>query len=112
MGSGGVNLTGKQKPEEQAKNLELRYQTNRLHNAMISESARNEVGSKQRFADLKVQLAKAESDLQSFQNSLYNRYPDVQRKRVAKTVTLSEVGKYLPADTGLLEYITLSAKSG
>ena len=59
-----------------------------------------------------MQLAKAESGLQTFRDSLDNRYPEVQIQRAAHKVSLLETAKFLPADTALLEYVTLYSQTG
>lgn len=112
MHDGKVLLAQSLSPEEREKEQRLRDAADRLNAAMLKESVQNQVGAKKRFAALKQQLAKAESDLQTYTDTLYARHPQLAQKRAARTLTLSETGRFLPADTALLEYIVLNGGMG
>ena len=57
---------------------------------------------------LRQQLAQADDALQTFHDRLYRARPDIADKRVAQTVSLSDMTALLSADTVLLEYVTLN----
>lgn len=104
----GQQMTGAEKQREQ----ELRGRADILNARMVNEGMQKQVGAKKRFAAFQIQLAQAESDLQTFTDSLYARHPDLARKRAAKTATLADVAKFLPQDTALLEYVVLGTDTG
>lgn len=112
LASGRVAVEGQMNAAERQEEQTLRRKADELNKAMIREGVRNEAGSKQRFATLKTQLQQAESALTQFTSRLYARKPELARKRAAKTVTLSDMPAFLPADTALLEYVTLKAGAG
>jgi CHAT domain-containing protein/Flp pilus assembly protein TadD len=112
MHDGRVDIRKRITEAERQQEQELRRKADRLNAQMVKEGVQNEAGAKKRFAALKQQLAQAESALQTFTDSLYARYPDLARKRAARTVTLAEVAQFLPADTALLEYVVLKTVGG
>jgi CHAT domain-containing protein/tetratricopeptide (TPR) repeat protein len=103
-----TSMTDAEKEQEAA----LRQRADQLNAQMVAEGVRNQVGSKQRFAALKGDLARAESELQQFTDRLYARHPDLAHKRAARTTTLADLAGFLPADTALLEYVVLEAGAG
>jgi CHAT domain-containing protein/tetratricopeptide (TPR) repeat protein len=104
----GQPLTDKEREQER----QLRGQTDLLNRQMVQEGVQNKPGAKKRFTALQAQLRQAESDLQTFEDSLYALHPDLARKRVATTTTLLELARLLPPDTALLEYVTLETGDG
>jgi CHAT domain-containing protein len=109
---GKVDLSRSLTEEERTQERELRQRANLLNRQMMAEGVRNEPGAKQRFAALKEQLEKAEGELQTFTDRLYARHPDLAHKRAARTATLNDLARFLPADTALLEYVVLQAGTG
>ena len=112
MASGRVDIGRQMTGTEKQREVELRGRAAQLNAQMVKEGVQNEVGAKKRFAALKVRLAQAESDLQTFTDTLYARHPDLARKRAAKTATLADAAKFLPKDTALLEYVVLNTGGG
>ncbi len=108
MASGRVNLDSELTAEEQAQDKALRQKASVLNAQMVKEGVENEVGAKKRFAALKEELKATESQLQTFTDTLYARHPKLAQKRVAKTATVTDISKLLPAGTALLDYIVLS----
>jgi CHAT domain-containing protein/tetratricopeptide (TPR) repeat protein len=102
-------ITGRATAEELQRERELKAQVSRLNQQWVAEEVRP-VKDKARIAALKRQLTRAESELQKFRDLLYARYPDVARKRMARTVTLADVARFLPPDTALLNYVVLNAR--
>lgn len=98
-------------PEERSRFLKLRSDTEALNRQMVAESVQNEVGSKLRFQELQQQLRKAESAFMNFSVTLYSRHPDLALSRQARTLTLAQAVQSLPADTALLEYVTLKQEN-
>jgi len=76
--------------------------------ALIAMEQRDEKAQKAAQA----RLTSAEQALQVEQDTLFARYPEVLAKQEAKTLTLADVPKFLPADTALLEYAVLKFESG
>ena len=109
LGGGRVALHKALTHEEQEQEQTLRRACDTLNKQMIGEGARNEVGSKQRFASLQEELRQAERDLSKYTDTLYALHPDLARQRVAHTLTAVETGRILPSDTALLEYAVLRA---
>ena len=108
MASGRVNLDSELTAEEQAQDKALSQKASVLNQQMVKEGVENEVGAKKRFAALKEELKATESQLQTFTDTLYARHPKLAQKRVAKTATVTDITRLLPADTALLDYIVLS----
>ncbi len=106
--SGRVNLDSSLTPQERLQDQELRRKADALNARMVKEGVENEVGAKKRFAALQGQLKKTEDQLQTLTETLYARHPELVQKRIAKTASLDEVGKWLPDKTALLEYVTLA----
>ena len=111
LAEGKANLAPRMTDAEKQREHELRREADVLNARMVAEGVRNEVGAKKRFAALKSQLARTEDALQAFTTSLYARYPELARKRVARTATLADVARFLPPDTALLEYVVLEGES-
>ncbi len=107
MQSGRVDISKGASPGEQERERELKWQVGQANQKLIAEATRPKPDKKQ-VAALKAQLAQAESALQSFTDSLYAKYPDLARKRAARTATLADVARFLPPDTALLEYVVLN----
>jgi tetratricopeptide (TPR) repeat protein len=112
LASGKVELTGALSPEENRKEQQLRQNADQLNAALLHEQVQNRPATSPRLASLQQELAQAENALQTYQDSLYARHPDLARKRAARTLTLAEVPAFLPADTALLEYLVLQADKG
>lgn len=112
MASGRVDVRQRMTEAEEQQERELRGRADQLNAQMVKEGVQNEVGAKRRFAALKEQLIQAESELQTFTDSLYARHPDLARKRAAKTATLADIARLLPADAALLEYVALNTGAG
>jgi tetratricopeptide (TPR) repeat protein len=111
MASGKVELTGSLAPEEQQKEQQFRQNADQLNAALLQQSMQKRPDPKQ-LQTLRQELVKAESALQTYQDTLYARHPDLAQKRAARTLTLAEVPTFLPADTALLEYLVLQAGNG
>lgn len=107
MSSGRVDLTASLSEGEQKQEQALRRKADALSEQMMAEGVNNEPGARKRFADLKSQLVRAESDLQVWTDAAYARHPDLARKSVAKTITLADAAKFLPSDTALMEYVVI-----
>ena len=112
MASGRVDIGQQMSAAERAEEQELRGRADRLNVRMVREGVENEAGAGKRFAALKDELARAESDLQKSNDRLYARHPDLARKRAARTATPADVAGFLPADTALLEYVLLIVGDG
>src|SRR5262249_10867634 len=107
LSSGKVQLSKSLTVEERQKEQQLRSKADFLNVQMVKEGVQNEVGARQRFAALQEQLKQAESELQTYTDTLYAHHPNLAHKRAAHTCTLAEVGTFLPTDTALLEYVVL-----
>ncbi len=106
LSAGKVDLTSSMTEQERQDLNALRQKADTLNAAMVKEGVLNESGSKQRFEQAQAQLTQTQSDLQTLQDMLYVRHPDLSRKRIAKTATVSDLLPLLPEDTALLEYAT------
>ncbi len=106
---GKIQLSGSLSQEEKSQEKLLRQKSDALNFQLVRENVQNEIGSRKRSEGIKLQIAIAERDLQVFEDSLYSRHPDIAQKRVAKTIEMKDVAKFLPEDTALLEYVTLKA---
>ncbi len=104
METGRIDLSASLTADEREKERSLRARIDKINSDMIREGVRNQVGSKARYAALEETLLKAEFELETFTNSLYVRYPELANRRAARTATLPEVARALPADTALVEY--------
>ncbi len=100
-----VDLNKSLTPEERQQEADLRKQADTLNAAMVKEGVENEVGSKKRYAALKEELESVERKLQILTDTLNSRHPGVNEKRVAQTATLADIGKQLPANTAVLDYV-------
>ncbi len=109
LNDGKVQLQASLSPDDREKEKTLRQTSFALNYQLVKEGVQNEIGSRKRAEAIKLRLRAAEHDLQLFDDELYAREPDLARIRAAKTITLSEVAGFLPADTALLEYLPLSA---
>ncbi len=108
MSSGRVVLNASLTVHERDQEQELRGHAELLNRQMVREGVNNALGAKRRFAALQVQLRQAESDLQTFEDSISARHPHLARKRAAAAITLPELARLLPSDTALLEYTALN----
>lgn len=108
LSAGRVDLNASLTPDERQQERDLIQQADTLNAAMVNEGVQNEVGSKKRYEVLKGQLKEVEEKLQTLTNTLYARHPDLVRKRSAQTATLAEIGRILPDDTAVLEYVVLA----
>ncbi len=106
LASGHVTLDAALTSEERTQEAALRKKAALLNAQMVQQGVENQIGAKKRFADLKVKLKAAESELQTFTDALYARYPLLAQKRIAETASAQEVVRLLPPDTALLEYLT------
>lgn len=103
--SGRVDLDASLTPDEKIQYQDLNLQSESLNAAMVQQGVENEVGSKKRYEALKKQLEAVETQLNQLTTSLYARRPELAAKRIAQTTTLDRIGKLLPADTALLDYV-------
>jgi CHAT domain-containing protein/Tfp pilus assembly protein PilF len=108
MASGRIDLARDLTAEEHQQLDQLRRQADLLNQQMVKEGIENQVGAKQRFAALQMQLRHTEEQLQTLTDTLYARHPALAAKCVAATATLTQVAASLPADTALLEYAVTS----
>ena len=106
---GKIQLSGPLSQEEKSQEKLLRQKSDALNFQLVREGVQNEIGSRKRADVIKLQIAVAERDLQVFEDGLYARHPDIAQKRVAKTIEMKDISKFLPEDTALLEYVTLKA---
>jgi CHAT domain-containing protein len=106
--NGRVDLSSVLTPEEKQQEEALRLKADSLNQQIVREGVENEVGAKQRTAALKAQLKQTERDIKVFTETLYARHPGLTQRRVAQTATLAEIGKILPADTALLDFVAVS----
>lgn len=104
---GKVQLTASLTKEERSQERTLRQKCDSLNYRLVNEGVRNEIGSMKRAEAIKLQIDEAERDLQQLEDRLYARHPDLAQKRAATTITAADVGRLLPEDTALLEYLTL-----
>lgn len=111
MAAGRVDLSAELRPAERQELQALRERADTLNQQMVKEGVENEVGAKQRYAALKQELQKTESQLQTLTDTLYAAHPRLAQAQAAKTVTLSGLATVLPPDTALLEYVVLSEKT-
>src|SRR5205807_663874 len=86
--NGKVEIGSALTAEERAQERELREGADQLNRRMVAEGVNNAVGSKKRFAELKQQIGRTESDLQMLEDTLYARHPALAQKRAAKTIPL------------------------
>jgi CHAT domain-containing protein len=105
--SGRVPLSGRLSAEERQREQDLRQRAEYLNRAMVRESVENAPGATKRYEAAIQQLRQVEQELQTLTDALYARYPDLARQRAARTATLADVGRFLPADTALLEYVLI-----
>lgn len=108
---GRVDLSSVLTEEERQQEQTLHEKADGLNERMVQEGVVNEVGAKKRFAALKAELKTAEGELQTLTETLYARHPELSRRRVAQTATLTEMAKLIPADTVLLEYAALNSET-
>ncbi len=111
LADGRVGTSPRLKPEDRRRENELRHKADVLNARMVAEGVRNEVGAKNRFGSLRIDIARAEDALQVFTVGMYGRYPELARNRVARTSTLADVSTFLPPDTALLEYVVLQGEN-
>jgi CHAT domain-containing protein len=107
MQNGKVDLSKGLEASEREKESALRKRAATLNAQIVAEMAQAEV-QQARLLALQKELTAAENQLQTFTTTLYAKYPQLARKRAAKTATLSDVAELLPADTALLSYLTMS----
>jgi CHAT domain-containing protein/Tfp pilus assembly protein PilF len=110
MASGRVDLSRDLTEEERQQLQSLRQRADFLNQQMVKEGVQNEVGAKQRFADLQLRLRQTEGQLQTLTDTLYARYPVLAAKAMAKTATLADMAASLPLNTALLEYVATSGQ--
>jgi CHAT domain-containing protein len=107
MQNGKVDLSKGVEAGEREKESALRKRAATLNAQIVAEMAQTEV-QQTRLVALQKDLTAAESELQKFTDTLYAKYPQLAQKRAAKTATLSDVAAFLPEDTALLSYLTMS----
>lgn len=90
---------------ERDKERELRERADALNARMVKEGVENEVGAKARYAALSDELRKTEDELTKFTTNILAKRPDLANKRVAKTANAVEIGKLLPDDMALVEFL-------
>lgn len=112
MTRGKADLSSRLTTAERAEEKRLRTQCDTLNAAMIAEGVQNEKGSKKRFEAYKVTLGKAEQELQTFQQTLYARYPALRASYPERAVTLAGIARALPAGTALIEWAELNQGGG
>ncbi len=121
LAEGRVSIAQEMTADEVAREEQLHNQAEALNVAIVKEGAQNEVGSKKRSAVLAKELKGVETQIAEFNNALYIKHPALARKRSTSTTTLAKIGRDLPNDTALLEYVTgetttlvfvISAKDG
>src|SRR5262249_39469822 len=106
MQEGKADLSGHLSQDEQQKERDLQAKLSLLHRQLVAEAARQAPEGK-RLDEIKSQLAAAERELDSFTDALQAKYGGLKELRAASTLSLSGLGKLLPPDTALLEYVTL-----
>ncbi len=107
MAGGRVDFSGALTPEDRQRERDLEAEVSRLH--MLFLRAPRPGGA---LADRATPLRQAETTLATFRSQLYARYPEVASRRAAISIQLSETGRFLPADTALLEYVTVTMEKG
>lgn len=105
LASGQLRVDDEMTAEERATEAELKKKADALNMRMVREGVENEIGAKARYAALSEELKKVEDDLNRFTIKLYSSHPGLAGKRVAETASAVEVGKALPDDTALIEFI-------
>jgi CHAT domain-containing protein len=108
MQSGKVDLSKGLEASDREKESALRRRAATLNAQIVAELAQAEV-KQTRLVALQKDLTAAENELQTFTNALYAKYPQLAQKRAAKTATLSDVTAFLPQNTALLSYLTMSS---
>jgi tetratricopeptide (TPR) repeat protein len=108
--SGRVDLSAALNPSERREEQELLRKADSLNVAMVKEGVENQVGSKKRYEALKAQLKAVEGQLDALTETLYARHPGLAQNRIARTATAAEIGRMLPEDTALLEYVVVSGQ--
>jgi CHAT domain-containing protein/tetratricopeptide (TPR) repeat protein len=109
MAAGRVDISQGASQVEQQRERDLKLRVGQLNQQLIAAAIQTNP-DKTQIASLKEQLAQAGDELQHFTDSLYAKYPELARKRIAQTVSLEDVTKLLPPDTALLEYVVLTAR--
>ncbi len=110
MAGGKVNLSRGVSDREAQRERELKWKLGQLNRKLISEAIGTDPNAA-RIESLKRETTQTEAALETFTDALYVKYPELARKRVAQTVSLQDVAKFLPPDTALLEYVVLKARS-
>lgn len=110
MAGGKVNLSRGVSEKEAQRERELKWMLGQLNKKLISEAIRTDPNAA-RIESLKRQITQTEGALETFTDALYAKYPELARKRVAQTVSLQDMAKFLPPDTALLEYVVLKARN-
>ncbi len=105
--NGRVDLRKHLTDAERERDRLLRRNADDLNARMVAEGVRNQPGSKHRFAALAAELKHVERDLRAFTADLSTRYPQSAQQQAARTISLAEAGRLLPADAILLEYAAL-----
>jgi len=91
---------------------DLRADIARLNKEQIAEGLHSPEKATQQFQKLGIQLAKAQDDMEGFRSALYRKYPGLANREAAVTLSQSDLPRLLPADTALLEYVTLRVNAG
>lgn len=107
LDSGKADVSALLTPEERRQEQELREQADDLNRQMMKQGVENAVGAKRRFAALAEQLKQAEQKLDTLTVTLNARHPGLADRRAARTATLAEIPRFLPADAALLEYLQI-----
>ncbi|HXI17925.1 MAG TPA: CHAT domain-containing protein, partial [Chloroflexota bacterium] len=110
MSSGKVDISKGTSTQEQERERELKRRIGQINRQLLDEAVGHSPDKKARINALKEQVAQAQRELAAFTDALYAKYPELARKRAARTVSLQEVARFLPPDTALLEYVVLQAR--
>jgi CHAT domain-containing protein len=104
-----VRLDESLSDKERMQLLALRTKADGLNARMVDEGVQNELGSKARFAALKLQLNAAEGDLRGFYDGIFAAHAGIARRRPQATIDWNDLSKAVSPDTALLEYCVIRA---
>lgn len=108
MSAGRVQIDRSLTGEEREQERRLVSQASQL-NRRFTAAALRAGADPEGFAAARLDLGRAERELQAFRDALYARHPDLARRRAARTLTLADTAAWLPPDTALLEYVVLDS---
>ncbi len=86
----------------------LRRRADHLNALMMKEGVDNEIGARKRFQAHIAALSETELRLQTLLDSLGARNSEMADDRTAATAKLQDLGKFVPRDAALLEYVQVS----